>query len=137
MLEYSLIKKKGIFMQNIDKEYVVKQIETLDKDLSRNNLLKYLTVFSTGICLLITKVSYEALNSITVSGDLSFETILDYLGAVVTILSTLGFGFLTIDGILSTIEIAAEIAVLNEQKRKLERILEQVQEKEQTSDLTR
>lgn len=122
-------------MQN--KEYVVKQIKTLKKDIKSNRFEQYFEVILTGVCALITKASYETLTLISINNELSLKMLIEYLAASGFLLLTLGSGFLTIDGILSTLETTFERALLKNEKRKLEKILEQIQENEQTSNLTR
>lgn len=136
MIEYSLI--KGEFtLRNEEKEYVVKQIETLKKDLFGNRIGQIFMVFLTGVCALVTKTSYEMLNTIALPNDFSLETLKGYLAGTISVLGTLGFGYLTIDGVLYVLESTFERALLQNEKKKLERELNQITEEKQDPNLTR
>ena len=119
-------------MSNNKKEYIVKQIETLDNSLSKNKKSQYILLFLTSLGVFLAKINYDVFLTIA-DDDLSLETILGDFVGFISLFNTLGFGFLSIESVLSFLEIIVERALLKNEKRKLLLLLEERNEKENRS----
>lgn len=115
-----------------DLNFVVKQIETLDNSLSKNKKRQYILLFLTSLGVFLAKINYDVFLTIA-DDDLSLETILGDFVGFISLFNTLGFGFLSIESVLSFLEIIVERALLKNEKRKLLLLLEERNEKENRS----
>ena len=115
-----------------DLNFVVKQIETLDNSLSKNKKRQYILLFLTSLGVFLAKINYDVFLTIA-DDDLSLETIFGDFVGFISLFNTLGFGFLSIESVLSFLEIIVERALLKNEKRKLLLLLEERNEKENRS----
>ncbi len=115
-----------------DLNFVVKQIETLDNSLSKNKKRQYILLFLTSLGVFLAKINYDVFLTIA-DDDLSLETILGDFVGFISLFNTLGFGFLSIESVLSFLEIIVERTLLKNEKRKLLLLLEERNEKENRS----
>ena len=85
----------------------------------------------TSLGVFLAKINYDVF--LTIADDLSLETILGDFVGFISLFNTLGFGFLSIESVLSFLEIIVERALLKNEKRKLLLLLEERNEKENRS----
>lgn len=88
-------------------------------------------LFLTSLGVFLAKINYDVF--LTIADDLSLETILGDFVGFISLFNTLGFGFLSIESVLSFLEIIVERALLKNEKRKLLLLLEERNEKENRS----
>ena len=112
--------------------FVVKQIGTLDNSLSKNKKRQYILLFLTSLGVFLAKINYDVFLTIA-DDDLSLETILGDFVGFISLFNTLGFGFLSIESVLSFLEIIVERTLLKNEKRKLLLLLEERNEQENRS----
>ena len=115
-----------------DLNFVVKQIGTLDNSLSKNKKRQYILLFLTSLGVFLAKINYDVFLTIA-DDDLSLETILGDFVGFISLFNTLGFGFLSIESVLSFLEIIVERTLLKNEKRKLLLLLEERNEQENRS----
>ena len=115
-----------------DLNFVVKQIGTLDNSLSKNKKRQYILLFLTSLGVFLAKINYDVFLTIA-DDDLSLETIFGDFVGFISLFNTLGFGFLSIESVLSFLEIIVERTLLKNEKRKLLLLLEERNEKENRS----
>lgn len=115
-----------------DLNFVVKQIETLDNSLSKNKKRQYILLFLTSLGVFLAKINYDVFLTIA-DDDLSLETIFGDFVGFISLFNTLGFGFLSIESVLSFLEIIVERTLLKNEKRKLLLLLEERNEQENRS----
>ena len=115
-----------------DLNFVVKQIETLDNSLSKNKKRQYILLFLTSLGVFLAKINYDVFLTIA-DDDLSLETIFGDFVGFISLFNTLSFGFLSIESVLSFLEIIVERTLLKNEKRKLLLLLEERNEQENRS----
>ena len=115
-----------------DLNFVVKQIGTLDNSLSKNKKRQYILLFLTSLGVFLAKINYDVFLTIA-DDDLSLETIFGDFVGFISLFNTLGFGFLSIESVLSFLEIIVERTLLKNEKRKLLLLLEERNEQENRS----